>query len=63
MRGGSRKRFGGPQPGAGRPPNPIPTKHRTVYLTDDQMYEFKLQGGSAWLQGQMNLKIKERSKK
>lgn len=59
-RGGPRKGFGGPQPNAGRKPDPVKTKPVQVWLTPEQHAEFKLQGQSGWLQGQMNLKIKER---
>ncbi len=61
MRGGARKGCGGAMPGAGRKPDPVPTKGVEVRLTDAQHEEFRLQGGSGWLQGQLNLKIKERA--
>lgn len=63
MRGGPRKGFGGPQPNSGRPALEVPTKPVQVWLTVPQWLEFKRQGGSGWLQGQMNLKIKQREEK
>ena len=55
---GPRKGFGGPQPNSGRKPTGV--RRRCVTATDAQWAEFLAQGGSPWLQGQMNLKIKER---
>ena len=60
MRGGARKGAGGKQPGAGRKPDPEPKKRVALTLTPDQHTEFKRQGGSPWLQGLLNLKIKEK---
>ena len=60
MRGGARKGFGGAQPGAGRKPDKEPTKPRGVRLTDRQNDEFQAAGGSPWLQGLLNLRIRNR---
>lgn len=61
MRGGARKGTGGAMPGAGRKPTHKPKKPWPVRLSDEQIGELKLQGGSGWLQGQLNLKIRERA--
>lgn len=58
MRGGPRKGFGGAQPGAGRKPDPKPSKPRGVRLTDEQNAMFQELGGSPWLQGMLNLEIR-----
>lgn len=50
-------------PGAGRKPDAIPTKARLVRLTDDQHQEMRRLGGSAWLQGQLNLSMRARAGK
>ena len=61
MRGGSRKGFGGPQPNSGRPALEVPTKPVQVWLTVPQWQEFKGVGGSPWLQGLLNLRIREKA--
>ena len=53
MRGGPRKGFGGQQPGSGRKPTGV--KRHVIVMTDPQWLEFRVQGGSPWLQGVMNL--------
>ena len=60
MRGGARKGAGGKQPGAGRKPNAVQTYRTTFMLTKDQQDEARNQGGSPWLQGLLNLEIKEK---
>lgn len=57
MRGGPRKGFGGPQPNSGRPK--MHTARHVIRVTDAQWSQFVALGGSPWLQGQLNLKIKE----
>lgn len=47
-------------PGAGRKPLETPTERHVIRLTAAQWEEFVRLDGSLWLQGQMNLKIKER---
>ena len=58
MRGGHRKGFGGPQPKSGRPT--LHTARHVIRLTAAQWAEFVALGGSAWLQGAMNLLLAER---
>jgi len=60
MRGGPRKGFGGPQPNSGRHALTVPTKPVQVRLTVPQWLEFKRLGGSAWLQGTMNLLLADK---
>jgi len=59
-RGGPRKGFGGAQPGAGRKPLDDPTKRHVIRLTESQSRMFKELGGSPWLQGYLNLKLREK---
>ena len=58
MRGGPRKGFGGPQPNSGRPV--LNTARHVIRVTPVQWGQFVALGGSPWLQGQLNLKIKAR---
>jgi len=53
-----RKNNGGPRVGAGRKPDAFPKKYRKFLLSDAQYAMAKSLGGSPWLQGQLNLKIK-----
>ena len=53
-----RKNNGGPRVGAGRKPDAIKKKYRKFLLSDAQYEMAKNLGGSPWLQGQLNLKIK-----
>ena len=57
-RGAPRKGFGGPQPNSGR--KSMGVRRRCVTATDAQWAMFLTLGGSPWLQGQLNLKIKAR---
>jgi hypothetical protein len=45
-------------PGAGRKPDKEPTKPRAIRLTDRQARAFQDLGGSPWLQGLLNLKLR-----
>lgn len=63
MRGGSRKGFGGAQPGAGRKPDAVQTKQFGIKLTVDQHAMMKALGGSPWLQGLLNLEIQRQATK
>lgn len=63
MRGGARKGTGGARPDAGRKPLCKPTKPRLVRLNDEQAAMMKELGGSDWLQGQLNLAIRQREAK
>lgn len=51
--------FGGKQPGAGRKPFDVPTQRHIIRVTDEQWEEFERSGGSPWLQGLLNLRIRE----
>lgn len=62
MKGGPRKGTGGAMPGAGRKPDPVPTKEYAMRLTENQHGIFKALGGSPWLQGLLNLEIRKREK-
>lgn len=54
----ARKNNGGPRAGAGRKPDAIKKKYRKFLLSDEQYAMAKKLGGSPWLQGVLNLKIK-----
>lgn len=58
IRTDGRKNNGGPRAGAGRKPDAIKKKYRKFLLSDEQYAMAKKLGGSPWLQGVLNLKIK-----
>ena len=55
-----RKNNGGARPGAGRKSDKVPKKYRRFLLSDEQHAMAQNLGGSPWLQGQLNLKIRAR---
>ena len=61
MKSGARKEKGGAMPGAGRKPDPVPTKEYSWRGTVDQHEMMKALGGSPWLQGLLNLEIQRLS--